>query len=223
MASYISIILDTTAPAGSAILLNDGAIYTGSRNVTLGVSVTDADTTGYTMKVWGIDGVATEADATWETFVVSKSITLPSGDGLKTVYVKVRDDVGNEASSVSASITLDMTVPVVTVTSGPDKTKISKVSGYARSVFAFSVNEPFAEYKVCVVNDATALHDAGTVISTTYGSQNTSGVMTDDPFPADTAITVTIDGADLEIASAGDGTKIIKVFAKDLTGNWSEA
>ena len=40
-------------------------------------------------------------------------------------------------------------------------------------------------------------------------------------YPADTVINCQIYGADLEAADAGDGTKIVKVFAKDESGNWS--
>ena len=34
---------------------------------------------------------------------------------------------------------------------------------------------------------------------------------------------VTINGADLETASAGDGVKIVKVFVKNAAGTWSVA
>jgi hypothetical protein len=38
---------------------------------------------------------------------------------------------------------------------------------------------------------------------------------------ADASISCTINGADLETASSGDGAKIVKVFVKDASGNWS--
>ena len=50
------------------------------------------------MKIWGIEGAAEEENASWETFAVSKSVNLTSGDGLKTVHIKVRDEVGNESA-----------------------------------------------------------------------------------------------------------------------------
>jgi hypothetical protein len=40
-------------------------------------------------------------------------------------------------------------------------------------------------------------------------------------FPATTGIDSMIDGRDLETASAGDGTKIVKVFVRDDANNWS--
>lgn len=220
MASFFNLTLDTLAPAGLTAVLNEDAIYTTSEVVTLGLSLGDTDTTGYQMKIWGIDGVADEASAAWETFAAEKSITLPSGDGLKTVYVKVRDDVGNETAAASDSITLDTAVPVVVIT-GPDKSKISKVDGFNEAVINFTSDVAFEEYKVCVVPATSSLQSAGTVIATANGSENTSG--SEGGYAADTNIAVTINGADLEAASAGDGVKIIKVFVRNAAGTWSVA
>ena len=81
MASYFNLTLDTTAPSGLSITLNDSDIYTTTTAVTLAVSLSDGDTNGYQMKVWGTAGVAEENAATWETYQKSRSITLPQ-DGL---------------------------------------------------------------------------------------------------------------------------------------------
>lgn len=224
MASYFNLTLDTLAPAGLTISINDDAVYATSADVALAISVTDEDTTGYQMKIWGIDGIADESAATWETFTTSKDITLPSGDGLKTVYVKVRDDVGNESSAASDTITLDTVVPSVTIT-GPDKTKISKVVGFNVAVINFISSVDFKAYKVCVVPATSSTQASGVTIGTINGSINTSGEKTDEEelFAADTNIEVSINGADLEVASAGDGVKIIKVFVQSQAGNWSVA
>ena len=142
MASFFKLTLDTLAPSGLSVSINSGATTCTSRAVTLSVSVSDSDTTGYQIKIWGIDGVSAESAASWETFTGSKSITLTDGDGLKTVYVKVRDDVGNETAAVSDSITLNTSVPVVTIV-GPDRSKISKVSGYNSAAISFTVDVAF--------------------------------------------------------------------------------
>ena len=217
MPSYFNLELDTLAPSGLSCVINGDATSCTTRNVTLSIAISDSSTTGYTMKVWGIEGADSEAAASWETFNASKSITLTDGDGLKTVYVKVKDDVGNESSIVSDSITLTTMVPVVTV-NGPDKAKISKVTGHDSAIISFTVDTDFIEYKVCVVSATNAIESAGTAIPTTNGSINTSGTGT---YSANSAISVTIKGADLELASTGNGVKIIKVFAKDSAGNWS--
>lgn len=220
MASFFNLILDTLAPAGLSLKLNDGATYATNNIVTAAISVTDNDTTGYQMKIWGVKAATEENDASWETFATSKSIMLPDGDGLKSVHIKVRDDVGNETAVVTATITVNTAVPVVTIT-GPDKSKISKISGFDTCAFTFVADVDFEEYVVKIVPSTSSLNTAGTLIPTTGGSANTSGSAGN--YKKNEAIDVTIKGADLATASSGDGTKIIKVFVKNAAGTWSVA
>lgn len=219
MVSYFNLTLDTLAPQGLTIKLNNGSQYTTSKAVQLAINVTDESADGYQMKVWGIDGIAKESDAVWETLANVKDITLPTGDGLKTVYVKVRDDVYNETAVTSTSITLDTSVPAVTII-GPDVSRISKTSPKDVATFSFTSDVAFTEYKIKVVPSKSSLHDAGTLIGTANGSTNMSATGT---FKASTAISCKIYGKDLEIASSGDGEKIIKVFVKNTVGTWSVA
>lgn len=219
MASYFNLILDTLAPSGLSLVINSGAQYTTSAEVQLTIGCSDSDTIGYQMKIWGINGVATEGAASWETYATTKNVTLPSGDGLKTIYIKVRDDVYNETSAVSATITLNTAIPTVTIT-GPDVSKVSKVSPKNVAAFSFVADCEFVEYKVKVVPSVSSLENAGTTIGKSNGSTNMSGTGT---FEANKAISCTITGADLEAASAGDGSKIIKVFVKNSAGTWSQA
>lgn len=219
MASYFNLTLDTLAPQGLTIKLNNGSQYTTNKTVQLAVNVTDESADGYQMKVWGINGVANESDATWETLANIKNVTLSTGDGLKTVYVKVRDDVYNETIATTATITLDTSVPAVTII-GPDVSKISKTSPKDVATFSFTSDTAFTEYKIKVVPSNSSLHDAGVQIGTANGSTNMSATGT---FKASTAISCKIYGKDLEAASSGDGEKIIKVFVKNAHGTWSVA
>lgn len=172
------------------------------------------------MKIWGgVDGAATEADAAWVNFAATKEITLTTGDGKKTVNLKVRDDVGNESAVVTKEIILDTAVPVVTIT-GPDKSKISKVENFNVAAISFTCDVDFVEYKVKVVPANASLQDAGVVIGMTNGSTNMSGT---GEYPDAEPINCTINAADLEVASAGDGEKIIKVFVRNAAGTWSVA
>lgn len=219
MASYFNLVLDTLAPQGLTVKLNNGSQYTTSKNVTLSISVSDTSTSGYQMKVWGIDGASSEDSASWETFAPTKSIALLTGDGLKTVYVKVRDDVCNETAAASATITLDTSVPAVTII-GPDVSRISKTAPKNVATFSFTCDVDFTEYKIKVVPSKSSLHDAGTLIGMDNGSANLRGTGT---FKKNTAISCKILGKDLEVASSGDGEKIIKVFVKNVHGTWSVA
>ena len=213
MASYFNLVLDTLAPQGLTVKLNNGSQYTTSKNVTLSISVSDTSTSGYQMKVWGIDGASSEDSASWETFASTKSIALPTGDGLKTVYVKVRDDVCNETAAASVNITLDTSVPTVAII-GPDVSRISKTAPKNVATFSFTSDVAFTEYKIKVVPSKSSLHDAGALI----GTMTATGT-----FKASTAISCKVYGKDLEAASSGDGEKIIKVFVKNAHGTWSVA
>lgn len=226
-ASYVTVTLDTTGPGSPSISISGGAAYATSQTVTVTIGTADSDTTGYQMKVYGdVDTSndsnvqATKAASTWISYATSKSIKLSSGDGSKTVYVTIRDDVWNESSEASDAITLDTTLPTVTVQGGsPDVSRVSKISGKRTVNITWQSNQQYDEYKVKVVPSTGSNESAGTTIGTTNGSSNVAGSTADQP--ASTNVTTTIDGRDLEAASAGDGDKIIKIFVKDDAGNWS--
>jgi hypothetical protein len=225
MANFVYLTLDTTQPANPSLSILGGATFATNQLVDLTIGTTDSDKTSYQMKVWGsVDTTydtniqATEGASTWISYNNSKQVKLSTGDGSKTVNVKIRDDVYNESSVATDTISLDTSIPTVTVTN-PDVSKISKQSGKNTSAFTFTVDKTFDEYKVKVVGSTGAAESTGTVVGTANSSSNTSG--TGGNYPAGTPITVTITGADLELASSGDAQKIIKVFAKDLTGKWS--
>jgi len=225
MANNFNLTLDTTGPANPQIILESGAQYATQQLVTAALSCSDADKTGYQIKIWGdvdtsydTDVQDSEANSNWMSWTASKQIKLASGDGSKTVYFKVRDDVWNQSGQASTSIILDTTKPIATI-SGPDVSKISKIAGKNVASFSFSVDTIFDEFKVKVVSSTGASHDTGTLIPTAGGSTNMSG--NEGNYPAATPINCQITGTDLEAASAGGGQKIIKVFVKDQAGNWS--
>lgn len=225
MANYITVTLDTTAPATPSILLDGGANFATNNLVVCTIDTTDGTTIGYQMKIWGDVDVGydssvttSEGTATWISYSTTKQIRVSTGEGQKTIYLKVRDDVHNESAIVNDTITFDETRPVVTVTS-PDVNRISKISGKNTVNFSFTSDTPFVEYLVKAVNSSGASNDLGIVIPTTNGSVNTSGTGQFDT--TITPITVTVMGADLETANNGDGLKTIKVFVRDDAGLWS--
>lgn len=220
MASYFNLTLDTLAPQGVNITINSGAIYTSKTAVTLGISCSDSNTSGYSMKIWGsVTGALTEDAASWETYTTSKQISLTGTDGLKTVNIKIRDSVWNESTTSSATITLNTSIPVVTIT-GPDVSIVSLISGKNTATFNFTSDSIFDEYKVGVVPSANSTQADVVVIGTTNGSVNTSG--TKGSYPKATNIEVKINGTDFQTAAGGsDGTYIIKCFVKNQAGTWS--
>lgn len=225
MANFIYITLDTTAPQNPIINIDGGAVFTTSQLVTLAISVDDADKTGYQMKLWGnVDPAydasiqATEGASAWIPYAANPQVQLASGDGSKSISIRVRDDVHNASSIAVDSISMDTTLPTVTVTTA-DVSKISKVAGKDTFSFTFSSNEAFEEFKVKLVGATGAAENTGTTIPTAAGSTNTSGAA---GYTSGQVITVTVKGTDLETAGAtSDGQKIVKVFVKDASGQWS--
>lgn len=240
MTSYFNLTLDTTAPSGVTVKINGDEEKTSSTSAVLTIACGDADTTGYQMKIWGTATAQSESQAQWENFATEKSVTLSAANGIKTIYVKVRDDVWNESAAASDTIRLDTTVPIVEIM-GPDVAKISKISGKNASVFRFTVGTltsgayaDTSEFKVMVVENINAAHDSATnkPIPIAGGSKFTvdEGRFTPDgTYLAGTNgnlfdgndVAITICGEDLEAASPGDGAKIVKVFARASSGLWS--
>ena len=214
MASFFQLTLDTLAPIISAFSINNGAAVTTSRQVTLNISCADAAA----MKIWGIDGVANEAAASWETFSPTKQVTLPPGDGTKTVYIKVRDAVYNESAVSNDTITLSTALPTITIT-GPDVSVISEQTGKNIATFSFTSNMELKAWKVKLVPANSSAQDAGTQIPTAGGSVNMTGMT----LAANTPKECKINGADLNTAAGGtDGTYIIKVFGQSAANDlWS--
>jgi len=105
-----TIALDSTPPAGT-IVINSGSAYTTSTSVTLSLSCTDAKSGCSKMKF-------SNNGSTWtteENYAISKVWTLTSGDGVKTVFVKYKDNAGNWAPAISDTIVLDSTPPAGTI------------------------------------------------------------------------------------------------------------
>jgi hypothetical protein len=224
MANYFNLTLDTTGPANPSIAFAGAFATAQLQTVTIGTS--DGTTTSYQMKIWGnVDPTydanvqTTEGGSTWITYATSKQIKLSTGDGLKTINIKIRDDVANESSLAQDTVTLDMTAPIVNITAGPTVTRVSLQTGNNTCQVTWSADADIDQYIVKVVPAIDSDNTAGTAIGTAGGSTNVSG---SSAIPSGTGTTTTIKGSDLQTASSGDGVKIVKVFVRDSnTGLWS--
>lgn len=108
------IVVDTTSPTGT-ISIAAGAEYTTSTSTTLTLSATD--TGGAALTQMRISNDNSDWGDGWIDYATTRSHTISSGNGLKTVYVQYKDSVGNISTSYTDTITLDGTTP--TITSGP--------------------------------------------------------------------------------------------------------
>ncbi len=99
---------DTVSPTGT-ISINAGAATTSTLSATL--TLTATDNIGVTQMM--ISNDSGFAGGSWESYAASKTWTLTSGDGAKTVYVKFKDAAGNISLTASDSITVSGSGTVV--------------------------------------------------------------------------------------------------------------
>ena len=117
--SVRSFTIDIKEPTLDSISINSGDTYASSTSVTLTLGATDAS--------WMmISNFANFSGASWEAYSTTKSWTLTSSDGVKTVYFKVKDSaVGDQgvaypninSSAISDNITVDTVAPTITAVS----------------------------------------------------------------------------------------------------------
>lgn len=168
-----SILYDNIPPSGT-ININGGSQYTAIREVT--ATLAFSDDSGMDKMQFSLDNKATWTDL--EPYASTKTLNLPSGDGSKTVWVKVTDKLGN-SSEQSATITMDSPpTGTVTINSGDTFTRntavtlnisatdeIGTVSQYCVSN---SSSCPSASWKNYPPSDNNWLLSAGNGIKTVY-------------------------------------------------------
>lgn len=94
--------VDTARPSGK-VVINGGRTITTSRKVTLRTTATDpAPASGVVSMRFKNAGTTTWS--AWQPYATSKSWTLTSGAGKKTVYVQYRDRASNVSATVPDSI-----------------------------------------------------------------------------------------------------------------------
>jgi len=101
-----SIDLDNVAPTSATVLIENGDEYTRIRtNRDLALSASGATHAKYSTSA-GFSGASWDASP-WSGVTIS----LTSGDGVKTVYAKFRDSAGNQSAVATDTIILDTSDP----------------------------------------------------------------------------------------------------------------
>ncbi|MFO0792852.1 MAG: LamG-like jellyroll fold domain-containing protein, partial [Candidatus Brocadiaceae bacterium] len=112
---------DNLAPTGS-IVINKGAAYTNSTNVTFNLVASD-DTSIIGYNISTNSAIPSPTDSGWVSVTPAANLnidipyTLVGGDGNKTLFVWYKDSSGNVSSTKSDTINLDTIDPGVTITS----------------------------------------------------------------------------------------------------------
>ena len=137
---------DTSPPTGT-LVINGSAAATNSRTVALTLAATDALSAVTQMRFSNTGSSFSAAEA----YATTKTWTLSSGAGTKTVYVQFKDAAGNWSSlPITDTIVLDTTAPTI---SSRTATAITS----SASTITWSTSEP-----------ATSQVDYG--VTTSYGS-----------------------------------------------------
>jgi hypothetical protein len=105
-------VVDAIAPTGS-IAINNGELVINNRNVLLTLTAIDSRSVVTQMMV---SQNATFVGSSWESYSATKTFTLSTGEGVRTIYVKYKDAVGNVSETYSDSIVVDTVIlpPVIT-------------------------------------------------------------------------------------------------------------
>lgn len=100
--------VSSAAASPDVIVINGGAAATNNRTVIISLAAA-----GAVQMQFSNDGVTW---STAETYAATKSWTLSTGDGQKTVYAKFRNSAGVWSTPYTDTIALDATAPVTTAT-----------------------------------------------------------------------------------------------------------
>jgi hypothetical protein len=106
-AATVTVTVTTPVPTGT-LSINGGATFATSPTLNLALAASSLNG-AVTQMQFSTDGTTFSA---LEPFAATKALTIPAGDGARTVTVRFTDIAGQVSANVSASIILDTTLPV---------------------------------------------------------------------------------------------------------------
>ena len=120
----VKTVLDRVSPTLTAEI-NNGLELANSTDVLVNFSL-EENLSGVSEMVICESSDFTGCD--WESYTTTKSFVLSAGDGVKTIYAKVKDGAGNISEVKSAQITLDRTSPTLSIEFGSDYTATKEIN-----------------------------------------------------------------------------------------------
>ncbi|MCU0505639.1 MAG: Ig-like domain-containing protein [Chloroflexi bacterium] len=128
-------ILADPVPPTATLRIQGGATSVSDPTVTLTIVAQDA--------LSGVDVMSFSTDGTtwlpWQPYVPTMLWTFPGGDGVKRLWVRVRDRAGNVSATADASTILDTTAPTVVAVSPPPDSVVGSLRPEVRVVFSKSM------------------------------------------------------------------------------------
>ena len=181
--------LDRTPPTNISAVIEDGITHTATELVELVLNATGADD----MK---LGEAADLSDGVWEDYSFERDFSVSATEGTKYIRVLFRDEAGNVAGPVSATVVLDKTAPTGNVTiSGSHGITASNTrdvdlqfSGYSTDVVEFMASNfatfAGATWQAITTSVDWTLSDGDSATKTVYAkfrdsAGNTSGGVVD--------------------------------------------
>ncbi len=124
---YVQAVSDTTPPTGT-MSVNNTAAWTSSTSASVNSTVTDSGSGVSQMRI----DPGTGTYGGWIAYAASSPITLPSGNGTKTVNVQYRDAQGN-VLTLTDTIGLDATAPTGSMSVNNGATQVATVTASVNS------------------------------------------------------------------------------------------
>ncbi len=164
-----SVTLDTAPPTGAAVSLGPGVTpdtWLTSPRVTLALAGADAGGGGLQACV---SNAATSDCPVYSPLGATRVHTLQSGEGLRTVYLYLKDAAGNVAAPATASVNLDDQGPTnvrLTINNGATFTRS------LRATLAVTADDASGIASMCIKPTAAACSDADYVPYTSPTTYN---------------------------------------------------
>lgn len=102
------LVLDRIGPVGT-IMIDSGVQFTNNPLVDLEITASDRESSVTNM--WISEDSEFLSGGDWEPYMTTSSYNMSLAEAEKTIYVKFKDDLGNESLIYNDTITLDMTKP----------------------------------------------------------------------------------------------------------------
>lgn len=102
-----TVILDRQEPVGEEVVINNGAEYTNEKSNAVELELKAEGATEMF-----VSNTPFFRTGKWEPYNTKKRWTVTAGDGAKVVYVKFRDEAGNESAVASSKIIFDTEAPI---------------------------------------------------------------------------------------------------------------
>ncbi|MBI4374439.1 MAG: hypothetical protein HY542_06145 [Deltaproteobacteria bacterium] len=197
----------------ASLSINGGSLFTNSQSVSVSISgLSSANINGYELSESATPASYTSISSPSSSLTLTPAYTLSPGDGLKTVYLHIRDSVGTTATA-SGSITLDTVAPTGTLKLD-NGNKLTVDAGISANITG-SDSTGIVGYYLSSSSTVPGANDSGwTAITSTTSLATAPDRTLTDLTGLSTQYLWLKDAAGNVSATISDGIEVVRVFAQ---------